>query len=59
MQLLIDTEAAENIRQTVKALADERNDLKRKLERCDSMLHQLRIINDSLRKELASARKAK
>jgi len=56
---LIDTEAAENIRQTVKALVEERNDLKRKLERCDSMLHQLRIINDSLRKELASARKAK
>lgn len=59
MQLLIDTEAAENIRQTVKALVEERNDLKRKLERCDAMLHQLRIINDSLRKELASARKAK
>ena len=57
--LVLDQQEAATIRQTVKALAEERNDLKRKLERCDSMLHQLRIINDSLRKELASARKAK
>ena len=57
--LILNPEEASTIRQTVKALAEERNDLKRKLERCDSMLHQLRIINNSLRKELASARKAK
>jgi predicted RNase H-like nuclease (RuvC/YqgF family) len=57
--LVLNPEEAATIRQTVKALAEERNDLKRKLERCDAMLHQLRIINDSLRKELASARKAK
>lgn len=58
--LVLSPEEANTVRETVKALAEEKNTLKRRLEKCEAALHLLRIENDQLRKEaLRVTRQAK
>lgn len=58
--LVLSLEESASIRETVKRLADERDAVKKRLEKCEAALHLLRIENDQLRKEaLRVASKAK
>ena len=55
--LVLNEEEKAEIRATVKALADERDDLKRKLERAEAALHAARILIDRLKGSLHEARR--
>jgi regulator of replication initiation timing len=54
---ILSPEEASSIRETVKRVAEERDTVKKRLERCETALHLLRIENDKLRKELLNALK--
>ena len=53
--LLLDATAAEQVKEMIKALVEQRDDYKLKLERAEGTIHRLRITNDELRKEIQDA----
>ena len=53
--LLLDATAAEQVKEMIKALVEQRDDYKLKLERAEGIIHRLRITNDELRKEIQDA----
>jgi hypothetical protein len=50
--LVLSPEETSTIRATVKALAEERDSLKRRLEAAELQLHRYRIVNDELRRKI-------
>lgn len=55
--LVLNEDERAEIRSTVKSLADERDDLKRRLERAEAALHAARILIDRLKGERRAARR--
>ena len=53
--LLLDATAAEQVKEMIKALVEQRDHYKLKLERAEGIIHRLRITNDELRKEIQDA----
>ena len=54
--LVLDPDQAATVRETIRTLAEERETLKRRIEKCEAALHLLRIENDQLRKEARHGR---
>jgi len=57
--LVLDQTAADQVRDLIKALVEQRDHYKLELERAEGVIHRLKITNDELRKEVADARRAK
>jgi regulator of replication initiation timing len=53
--MFLDEDQAASIRETVRTLAEERENLKRKVEQLHYECHRLRIENDKLRKGVHGA----
>ena len=55
--LMLDETAAEQVKEMIKALVEQRDSYKLALERAEGTIHRLKIANDALRQEVADARR--
>lgn len=53
--LVLDQTAADQVRDLIRALVEQRDRYKLELERAEGTIHRLRITNDELRKEISDA----
>lgn len=55
--LMLDETAAEQVKEMIKALVEQRDSYKLALERAEGTIHRLRIANDLLERAVRDARR--